>query len=153
MADFNPIVPAATNNSTPPIIIHQDNSAFPISIILDETNYQLWSQLMEMRIDTRNKAGYLIGEMKKPAPEDPNYGAWITENYRIKSWLIDSTSPTLMQQFIHLSIAKEIWEAVLKTFYNGSDETRLFELNQKSFSTIQNGRPLSTYYNELVAIF
>ena len=41
----------------------------------------------------------------------------------------------------------------MKTFYDGSDETRLFELNQKSFSTIQNGRPLSTYYNELVAIF
>ena len=37
--------------------------------------------------------------------------------------------------------------------YDGSDETCLFELNQRSFSTKQNGRPLSTYYNELVAIF
>jgi hypothetical protein len=52
----------------------------------------------------------------------------------VKSWLIDSMSPLLMQRFIRLSTAKEIWEAVSKTFYDGSDETRLFELNQKSFS-------------------
>ena len=97
MADFNPIVLTASNNSIPSIIIHQDNSAFSTSIILDETNYQLWSQLMEMHIGARNRAGYLTGKMKKPAPEDPNYGEWITKDHRVKSWLIDSVSPTLMQ--------------------------------------------------------
>ncbi|KAF2325321.1 hypothetical protein GH714_026534 [Hevea brasiliensis] len=61
-------------------------------------------------------------------------------------------SPSLMQRFIRLSIANEIWEAVSRAFYDGSDETRLL-LNRKSFSTTQNGRPLSTCYNELVAIF
>ena len=62
-------------------------------------------------------------------------------------------SPTLMQRFIRLQTAKEIWDAVSKTFYDGSDETQLFELNRKSFTTRQNGRPLPTYYNELVGIF
>nr|GLL22003.1 hypothetical protein CCACVL1_06334 [Ipomoea trifida] len=62
-------------------------------------------------------------------------------------------SPLLMQRFIRLQTAKEIWEAVAKTFYDGSDETQIFELNRRSFSTHQNGRPLSLYYNELVGIF
>ncbi|KAG8635574.1 hypothetical protein MANES_16G046469v8 [Manihot esculenta] len=92
-------------------------------------------------------------KVKKPPPEDPRYAIWVTENYKIKSWLIDSMDPLLMQWFIHLSTAKKIWEVVAKTFYDESDETCLFELNQKSFSTTQNGRPLSTYYNKLVAIF
>ncbi|KAK2990725.1 hypothetical protein RJ640_003793 [Escallonia rubra] len=56
MADFNPIVPVVPNNPTPKIIIQQDNSAFPTSIILNETNYPLWSQLMEMHIGAHNKA-------------------------------------------------------------------------------------------------
>lgn len=43
-------------------------------------------------------------------------------------------SPHMMQRFIMLATAKKIWEAVAKTFYDGSDETRLFELNQKSLS-------------------
>uniref|UniRef100_A0A2C9VYZ7 Retrotransposon gag domain-containing protein n=1 Tax=Manihot esculenta TaxID=3983 RepID=A0A2C9VYZ7_MANES len=106
-----------------------------------------------MRIDSRNKARYLTGEAKKPPPKDPNYTIWVTENYKVKSWLIDSMDPLLMQRFIRLSTAKEIWEVVAKTFYDGSNETCLFELNQKFFSTTQNGRPLSTYYNELVDIF
>ena len=105
---------------------------------------------MEMLIGARNKVRYLTGVTAKPAPNHPNYGTWITENHKVKSWLIESMSPHLMQRFIHLATAKEIWEAVSRTFY---DETRLFELNRKSFSTTQNGRPLPTYYNELVAIF
>jgi hypothetical protein len=59
----------------------------------------------------------------------------------------------LIQRFIRLSTAKEIWEAVSKTFYDGSNEICLFELNQKSFSIKQEGRPVSIYYNELVTLF
>lgn len=92
----------------PQIIVHQDNSAFPVGITLDETNFSLWSQLMEMHIGARNKAGYLTGEMKKPTPGDPNLGTWITENHKVKSWLIDSMSPLLMQCFIRLPTAKDI---------------------------------------------
>ncbi|XP_012845869.1 PREDICTED: uncharacterized protein LOC105965870 [Erythranthe guttata] len=153
MTNSDSIVPTNITNPTQNIVIQQDNSAFPTSVILDETNYALWSQLMEMRIGARNKAGYLTGEAKKPVHGDPTLATWITENQRVKSWLVDSMSPSLMQRFILLPTAKEIWEAVSKTFYDGSDETCLFELNQRSFSTTQDGRPLSVYYNELVSIF
>jgi hypothetical protein len=82
----NPIVQATSHNPLPnPIIIQQDTSGFPVSIILNETNYTLWSQLMEMRIGARNKVGYLTGAVAKPAPNDPNYATWITENHKVKS--------------------------------------------------------------------
>jgi hypothetical protein len=153
MTNLNPIVPVQQNSQASPIIIHKDSFAFPTNIILDESNYPLWSQLMEMRMGARNKTGYLIGEAKKTKPEDPMFATWITKIQKVKSWLIDSMSSLLMQRFIHLFTAKEIWEAVLETFYNGSDETRLFELNQKSFSIKQEVRYVSTYYNELIALF
>ena len=38
-------------------------------------------------------------------------------------------------------------------FYDDADETCIFELNQRSFTTKKNGRPLPTYYNELMDIF
>ncbi|KAJ8754508.1 hypothetical protein K2173_005669 [Erythroxylum novogranatense] len=113
------------------VVVQQDNFSFPVSIILDETNYQLWSQLMEMRISARKKLEYLTGDTAKPNTGDANLASWITENNRVK----------------------KIWDAISKTFYDGSDETCLFKLNKRSFSTKQNGRPLSTYYNELVSIF
>lgn len=79
------VISTTSNNLPPSIIVHHDNSAFPSSIVLDETNFPLWSQLMEMRIGGRNKIGYLIGENAKPITNDPNYVTWITENSRVKS--------------------------------------------------------------------
>ena len=58
-----------------------------------------------------------------------------------------------MQRFIRLPTTKDIWEVVSKTFYDGTDETCIFDLNKRYFSTKQNGRPLPTYYSELIVIF
>ncbi|KAH0761170.1 hypothetical protein KY290_017243 [Solanum tuberosum] len=64
------------------IIVHQDNSAFPMSIVLDETHFTHGSQLMEIHTDARNKIGFLIGEKVKPITIDPSYVTWITDNNR-----------------------------------------------------------------------
>ena len=102
---------------------------------------------MEMRIGARNKTGFITGTASKPPAGDKALETWLFDNSRVKNWLIDSMSPTLMQRFIRLQTAKEIWDAVSKIFYDRSDETQLFELNRKSFTTQQNGRPLPSYYN------
>jgi len=70
----NPIAPATPHNPlSNPIIIQQGTSGSPVSIILNKTNYRLWSQLMEMRIGTCNKVGYLTRTAVKLASNDPNY--------------------------------------------------------------------------------
>ena len=81
---------------------------------------------MELRIGARNRMILLV---IAPALGDPNLESWIAKNQKVKSWLIDSMSPTLMQRFIRLPIAKDIWEAVSKTFYEGTNKTCIFELN------------------------
>lgn len=144
-----------TSSSTNPApVIVQHEVPFPSGgITLDDTNYPLWSQLMEMRIGARNKSGYLTGKTPKPTKGEKEIEAWLIENNKVKSWLIDSMSQSLIKRFIRLSTAAEIWEAVGKTFYDGTDETQLFELNRRSFNTKQNGRSLPMYYNELISIF
>uniref|UniRef100_A0A7N2LTQ0 Reverse transcriptase Ty1/copia-type domain-containing protein n=1 Tax=Quercus lobata TaxID=97700 RepID=A0A7N2LTQ0_QUELO len=62
-------------------------------------------------------------------------------------------SPEIMKRYLRLHTAREIWSALAKAFYDGSNETQLFALNQRAFTTKQAGRPLSTYYGELVKIF
>ncbi|RVW43765.1 hypothetical protein CK203_074120 [Vitis vinifera] len=53
----------------------------------------------------------------------------------------------------HLPTAQEIWSALSKVFYDGSDELQVFTLNQKAFTAKQNGRSLSEYHGELTEIF
>ncbi|CAB4288549.1 unnamed protein product [Prunus armeniaca] len=71
--------------STPPssqiVTIHSDNTLFPTGIILTETNYALWSQVMEMRIAAREKLGYLTGDALQPSKLSSTYSKWCTENF------------------------------------------------------------------------
>lgn len=116
-------------NSNSIIVQNIQDAPFPAGVILDDTNFPLWSQLMEMHIGARNKLGFLTGTSVKPATNEKTIGTWTTDNSRVRSWLINSMTPTLMRRFIRHKTAVEIWSAVSKTFYDGTDETQLFELN------------------------
>ncbi|KAK4417245.1 hypothetical protein Salat_2550100 [Sesamum alatum] len=78
-------------------IIIQDNTTFPSGIILDDTNYPLWLQVMEMRIGARNKSRFIKGTTPKPPAHDNQLESWLIDSNWVKSWLIDSMSPLLMQ--------------------------------------------------------
>ena len=58
----------------------------------------------------------------------------------------------IMKRYLCLRTTREIWSALAKAFYDGSDETQIFALNQHAFSIRQSGRSLPTYYGELIEI-
>ncbi|XP_068655767.1 uncharacterized protein [Aristolochia californica] len=94
-----------------------------------------------------------MGKTPFPQETDASYAKWYAENQKVKGWLLTSMSPDIMKRYIRLRTARKIWNALEKAFYDGSDESQLFSLNQRAFSTKQTGRPLSTYYGDLVEIF
>ncbi|XP_068636961.1 uncharacterized protein [Aristolochia californica] len=134
----------------PIIHVQSENSGFTTSVTLTEVN---WSQIMEMQIAGREKLEYIMGKTLFPHETDNSYAKWYAENQKVKGWLLTSMSPDIMKRYIRLRTAREIWSALEKAFYDGSDESQLFSLNQRAFSTKQTGRPLSTYYGDLVEIF
>jgi len=78
-------------NSNPSSVVVQNvqDAPFPTGVILDDTNYPLWSQLMEMRIGARNKSGFITERSKKPTANEKLIETWLIDNNRVKSWLID----------------------------------------------------------------
>lgn len=132
-----------------PIIV-QSEGIFNAGIILNESNYDVWSQLMEMHIAEREKLSYIRGKMKQPAESEDGYKKWYAENQKVKRWLLMSMTPEIMKRYLRLPTAYEIWSALSKAFYDGSDELQVFALNQKAFTAKQSGKSLSEYYGELV---
>ncbi|KAK4400849.1 hypothetical protein Sango_1191000 [Sesamum angolense] len=61
-------------------------------------------------------------------------------------------SPEIMKRYIRLRTTHEIWTALPKLSMM-EDESQLFALNQRAFSTKLVGRPLSTYYEDLIENF
>ena len=64
-----------------------------------------------------------------------------------------SMSPEIMKGYLCLPTTQEIWRALSKAFYDGSDELQVFTLNQKASTAKQSGRSLSEYYGELTEFF
>ncbi|KAH9783645.1 hypothetical protein KPL71_009401 [Citrus sinensis] len=131
----------------------QSDGVFNAGIILTKTNYDVWSQIMEMHLAEREKLSYIRSSTKPFEESSKEYEKWYSENQKVKRWLLISMSPEIMKRYLRIPTAYEIWDALSKAFYDGSDELQVFTLNQKAFCTKQNGQPLSKFYGELVEIF
>lgn len=74
------------SNINPVIVQNVQDAPFPTGITLDDTNYPLWSQLMEMCIGARNKSGYIIGKTPKPTSDnEKELETWLIDNNRVKA--------------------------------------------------------------------
>ena len=51
---------------------------------------------MEIQIGAINKSSFLTGTTPKPNAGNKALETWLIDNNQVKSWLIDSMSPTLM---------------------------------------------------------
>ena len=118
-----------------------------------ESNYDVWSQLVEMHITEREKLSYIRGKTKPPKELEDGYEKWYAENQKMKRWLLMSISLEIMKRYLCLPTAQEIWSALSKAFYDGSDELQVFSLNKKAFTAKQSSKSLSEYYGELTDFF
>ncbi|XP_068317091.1 uncharacterized protein [Pyrus communis] len=139
-----------TNNPVlNPVVIQSDVFAVPNTVKLNGSNYPLWSKVLLMHIAGRGKKVFVAGSIKEPGEDSAAYEMWEIGNAMVKGWLINSMEPAIMGFFIHLRTAKEVWEAVARTYYDGSDISQIYELKVKSFRLRQEGRPVGVYYADL----
>lgn len=126
-----------------------DATAAQIGVKLDGTNYALWSQVVEMYISGKDKLGYINGDIPQPAPTDPTFRKWRTENAIVKGWLINSMDPSLISNFIRFPTAKMVWDSVSTTFFDGSDASQVYDLKRQVARMSQRGGSIEKYYNDL----
>ncbi|KAM7499356.1 hypothetical protein LguiA_023770 [Lonicera macranthoides] len=136
-----------------PLIIQTEGSSFNIGLLLDETNYDIWSQLMEMHIAEKQKFSFIQSSAAIPKEGTPEFDKWYPDNQRVKRWLLMSMKPEIMKRYIRIPTAREIWKSLSTAFHDGADELQVFSLNQRAFSAKQDGRPISEFYGELTEIF
>ena len=129
-----------------------DNSAANFGVKLDGSNYQLWHKLMKVHINGVGKWGYITGSAKKPPPDNTQFATWDTANSNVMGILLKSMTSEVMQLFACIDIAKEIWDSVASTYYDGSDFARIHELHAKAFRMSQNGQFVANYFASLKTI-
>lgn len=63
-----------------PIIVQTEGSYFNIGLLLDETNYDIWSQLIEMHIAEKHKSTFIQNYSLVPQEGTPEFDKWNPEN-------------------------------------------------------------------------
>ena len=61
-------------------IVFQSEGTFNPGIILNESNYDVWSQLVEMHIVEREKLSNIRGKTNLPKESEDGYEKWYAEN-------------------------------------------------------------------------
>ncbi|XP_078165548.1 uncharacterized protein LOC144560258 [Carex rostrata] len=137
----------------PPQPNHSETTLHPniVPIKLDGKNYSLWSQAVRMYLKAREKLKHITDS--PPTATDPLFNRWDIEDTVVKGWICNSLDTNLYGKFLRYPTAKEVWDAIATTFYDGSDTTQVFELNKRVNKIKQEGRPVEEYYNELQDIW
>jgi hypothetical protein len=97
----------ASGNKLGPIIIQSEGSSFNARILLNETNYDMWSQIIEMHIAEKEKLSFIRGTQTL-AEKEEGYEKWYADNQKVKRWLLMSMTPEIMKRYLHLPIAHDI---------------------------------------------
>jgi hypothetical protein len=71
----------------------------------------------------------------------------------IKGLILNSLDYSLMGNFHRYSTAKEVWDALAITFFDGCDSSQIYDLQHKVYQLKQSGGSLEAYYNELQGLW
>jgi hypothetical protein len=137
-----------TQNQTPISAVTYD-TATPITIKLNGTNYALLSQIVEMYISGKDKLGYINGDLPQPDLNDLTFRRWRTKNSIVKGWLINSMDPSLFGNFIRFPTVKQVWESIAITYFDRNDKSQVYDLKRRVTRMRQSGESVESYYNGL----
>ena len=75
-------------NPTSPFFLHPNESSglVMVSLPLYEFNYHLWCKAMTLALESKNKLGFMDGNILEPKVRDPQRVSW-QENTIILSWI------------------------------------------------------------------
>ncbi|KAL3530599.1 hypothetical protein ACH5RR_009921 [Cinchona calisaya] len=116
---------------------------------LNGNNYLQWSQSIKMFMCGRGKDEYLTGEIVPPKADDPNYRAWKVQNNLIMSWLVNSTTNDIGENFLLYDTAQEIWEAAKELYSSKENTSKIFEIESVLHDLRQGELNVPQYYGIL----
>lgn len=126
----------------------RDNT--PLTIVsykLNGHNYIQWRQSVLMYVSGKGKGNYLTGAATPPKRTDMKFKIWKDENNMVASWLVNSMTNNIGENFLLYDATKEIREAVKETYSANENTTELFEIKSIQHDLRQGDMHVTQYFN------
>ncbi|KAJ1408401.1 Gag-polypeptide of LTR copia-type, partial [Sesbania bispinosa] len=116
---------------------------------LNGQNYPLWVRSVKIFLQGKGKEGYITGDSKSPKKGDPNLNKWQLENSLVMSWLLNTMTNEIGENFMYYDTAKEMWDAVKETYSNVDNTSAVFEIKSILHDLRQGDFSVTEYFNTL----
>ncbi|WVY96787.1 hypothetical protein V8G54_028938 [Vigna mungo] len=141
-------------NPSSPFYIHPSES--PSSVVVSPprsaNNFQSWYRSFRMALISKNKMGFLNGNIPIPATTDPLYPSWERCNTLLMSWILSSLSPSIAQSVVFFERAIDVWIDLRERFSQG-DLIRVAELQEEIYLLKQGALSVTDFYAHLKSLW
>ncbi|XP_010542220.1 PREDICTED: uncharacterized protein LOC104815505 isoform X1 [Tarenaya hassleriana] len=150
--------PSSFQNPDPysnPLFLHPADSSSLTLVsekLVGEPNYNLWSRSVIKALTTKNKLGFIYGEIPQPSTDHPDFGSWSRCNALVATWLANSVSSDIGSQILYLDDAHAIWQT-LETRFKQSNVSKIFSVEQRIDNLRQGSLDLNSFFTKLNALW
>lgn len=135
----NPAIPSPIEGPTLPITGHK----------LNGQNFLQWARSVRLFLQGKGKEEYITGDAEQPRKDDPNSQKWRLENSLVMSWLLNTMTNEVGENFMYYNTAKEIWDAAKETYSNVDNTSAIFEIKSLLNDLRQGDLTVTEYFNTL----
>ena len=119
-----------------------------VSIPLTGNNYLSWNQSMKIALGAKVKLGFINGKCKMLDEDSLDFEQWNKVDCMVISWILNSISKEIIEDFLHTTSARELWKELEERF--GESNGLLLYQVQRELSFISQGSMyVVQYYTKL----
>jgi len=116
------------------------------TVKLNGSSYLLWAQAFRIFIGAQNKLALFL---QSPLVDtDPTYVTWLTENYSVMTWLLNSLKEKI-GSVMFLTTVKDMWDTLKVMYGNEKNPSRVFKICERMFKLKHADRSVPALCDEL----
>lgn len=127
-------------------------SNMPTPHQLNGHNYLQWSRFLLMFVWGRDKEHYLTGIPPPPASAYPSFKLWCVENNLVMTWLVNSTTTKIGENYLLSSTTQQIWESAKLTYSVWDNSAALTQVKFNLRALSQGDKSITEYYLALMKL-
>ncbi|RDX91162.1 Copia protein, partial [Mucuna pruriens] len=114
---------------------------------LDDRNYLQWAQYIRTTLKGRKKLSHIEGNGLPR--DDSKFEVCDDKDSFIMTWLWNSMTQEISQNYMLYSFVCEIWENLIETYSMKKDSTACYDIESKIFNSRQGTLSVTEYYRTL----
>eukprot|EP00261_Vitis_vinifera_P031343 XP_019072586.1 PREDICTED: glutathione S-transferase U25-like [Vitis vinifera] len=163
LLEMNPVhkkIPVLIHNGKPiceSLIIVQyiDEVWHDKSPLLPSDPYQraqarFWADYVDKK--GKEKDDYITGASVAPKTTASTYKKWIAENNMVMSWLVNSMTTDIGENFLSFDTAKEIWDTAKETFSDKENTSEIIQIEGILHDLRQGNLTLQSLQGAMVVV-